>query len=97
MSRRPPSPTGSDYDDDQPDESSVSSTPPLPPPFSPEDEPSYEALERQSKGDGSTDAAPLLDDCFPRPPPRDLAASAMIAANSALGATSPLVRERLGA
>jgi hypothetical protein len=94
-----------DYEDDQraEDDASFTSTPPLPPPFSPDAGPSYEALDRQAAA-GSHDKAgqagaqstspaqPLLEDCFPRPPPRDLASSAMIAANSALGATSPIVR-----
>jgi hypothetical protein len=74
-------------------------TPPLPP-FSPADaasQPSYAAQEVQGTGSHNTHDADipdssegqLLDDIFPRPPPRDVAAAAIEAVNSALGGTSP--------
>ena len=90
---RPKNPDEEYYSEDE-DNESYESTPPLPPPFSPaEPLPSYAPLESEAThahGGANTDDGeahddrPSLDEIFPRPPARDLAAGALAAASSAL-------------
>jgi len=95
-----------DYHDSAEGDEDDKTPPPLPPTASAV-QPSYEAPgqhqyplpnhdqhRKDVESDNEDGEGQLLDDIFPRPPPRDIAAAAVMAANSALGNTSPVTVRR---